>query len=101
MHIVLVYIHVKPEHLNEFISVTEENAAQTRKEPGCARFDVIQEKDDPTKFVLAEVYRAPEAHASHRETEHYKKWNDKAADWMVAPRTRTIYRSVSPTDQEW
>ena len=101
MHILLVYIHVKHEHIDAFIEATNENGAKTRQEPGCARFDVIQQADDPGQFVLAEAYYNPDAHASHRETEHYKAWNEKTADWVVAPRTRTIYRSISPADQDW
>lgn len=101
MYILLVNIHVKQEHLEEFIEATNENAAKTRQEPGCARFDAIQQADDPQRFVLMEAYYNPDGHASHRETSHYKEWNRKTADWMVTPRTRTIYRSVSPGDGEW
>src|SRR5436305_11696021 len=94
MHILLVYIHVKTEFLVEFIAATKENAAKTRAEPECLRFDVIQEKDDPQKFVLIEAYRTLEGHASHRETPHYTAWNEKAVNWVVEARTRTIYKDV-------
>lgn len=101
MHILHVHIQVKAEHLEEFIEATRINAASSRKEPGVARFDVIQQKDDPTQFVLVEVYRNPEGHASHRETQHYKTWNAAVADWLTGPRTRTVYQNISPSDQDW
>jgi len=101
MHILLVYIQVKPEHLEEFRQATLANAAKSRQEPAVARFDVMQQADDPTRFVLMEAYRNPEGHAKHRETEHYNTWNTTVADWLVAPRTRTIYTNVSPPDSDW
>lgn len=101
MHILLVYLQVKPEHLEEFQQATLINAANTRKEPECVRFDVLQQTDDPTRFAFSEVYRSAEGHASHRDTEHYKTWNAAVADWLVAPRTRSIYRNISPTDRDW
>ncbi len=101
MHILHVYIHVKAEHLAEFIEATKENAANSRKEPGVARFDVIQQKDDPTRIVLVEVYRNTEGHAAHRETDHYKTWTAKTENWFAEARSRTIYTNISPADQDW
>jgi quinol monooxygenase YgiN len=101
MHILHVHVHVKPEHLEEFKQATMENAAKSRQEAGVARFDVIQQTDDPTRFILMEAYRSAEGHAQHKETEHYKTWNAKVADWLVAPRTRTVYSNVSPADGDW
>lgn len=101
MHILLVHIHVKPEHIEEFKQATLVNAAKSRQEPAVARFDVIQQTDDPTRFVLLEAYRNPEGHAKHRESEHYKTWSDATADWFVEPRTRAVYSNVSPPDQDW
>lgn len=101
MHILHVHVHVKPEHLEEFRAATEENASNSRLEPGVARFDILQQADDPTRFVFVEVYRSAEGHAKHRETAHYNTWNAKTADWLAAPRTRTIYHNVSPADRDW
>jgi (4S)-4-hydroxy-5-phosphonooxypentane-2,3-dione isomerase len=101
MHILHVHVHVKPEHLEEFRAATEENAAKSRREPGVARFDILQQADDPTRFVFVEVYRSADGHARHKETEHYNTWNAKVADWLFEPRTRTVYRNVSPADQGW
>ena len=61
MHIALVSVHVKPDAVAAFEAATEHNARQSRLEPGVARFDVLQQRDDPTRFVLFEVYRDPEA----------------------------------------
>lgn len=101
MHILHVQLHVKPEHLEEFIQATNENAASSRKEPDNVRFDVLQQADDATRFALVEVYRTPEGHASHRDTPHYNAWQTKVADWMVEPRSRVIYKNISPPDQDW
>jgi autoinducer 2-degrading protein len=101
MHILHVYCHVKPEHIEAFKQATAENGAKSRKEPAIARFDVVQQTDDPTRFVLVEVYRTADGHAKHKETEHYNTWNTKVADWLFEPRSRTVFTNISPTDQDW
>ncbi len=101
MLILQVHIHVKPEHLEEFIQATLVNAVNSRKEPGVARFDVLQQEDDPTRFVLHEVYRDVEATVKHKESAHYQEWVSKAPAWMVSERTRVRYTTVFPPDQDW
>lgn len=102
MHIVHVFIQVKPEHLEAFKAATIENARNSVQEPGITRFDVIQQSDDPTRFVLVEVYRnADAAPAAHKQTAHYHAWADAVADMLVAPRTRKIYTNVFPNDEGW
>ena len=101
MHILHVYLHVKPEHIEAFRAATIENAENSRKEPGVARFEVVQQADDPTRFALLEVYRGKEGHAAHRETAHYNKWAETVTPLLAEPRTRTIYTSVYPADAEW
>jgi autoinducer 2-degrading protein len=101
MHIVHVYIHVKPEHLDAFREATIENARNSIKEPGIARFDFIQQKEDPTRFVLVEVYRSEEDNARHRETAHYARWRETVADMLVEPRTRDIYTNIYPDEAGW
>ncbi|KYF73779.1 putative quinol monooxygenase [Sorangium cellulosum] len=96
--IVHVHVHVKPERVDAFRQATIENARESVKEPGIARFDVGQDLDDPTRFVLVEVYRNKEAPAAHKETEHYKRWRDTVADMMAEPRTSRKYVNVSPDD---
>ncbi len=101
MQILLVNIHVKAEHLEGFRAATIENARSSAQEPGVARFDFVQQADDPTRFVLVEVYRSPEAMAAHKETAHYKAWAAKTADMFAEPRTRAIYTNVYPGDRGW
>lgn len=98
MHILHVNVHVKPEYLDEFQRATVENASHSVQEPGCVRFDVIQQSDDPTRFVLVEIYRDAQGHAAHRETAHYRAWIDRVTDMLAEPRTRTVYRNVHPPD---
>ena len=101
MLIIQVHIHVKPEHLEEFKQATIVNASNSVKEPGIARFDFIQQEDDPTRFVLVEVYREPEAAVKHKETAHYLAWAETVSDWFAEPRTRVRYGNVFPADQGW
>lgn len=101
MYIVHVYIQVKEEFIEAFKEVTLENARNSVQEPGIARFDVIQQVDDPRRFVLVEVYRTQEDTARHKETAHYNKWRELAEPMMAEPRTRTIYANVFPPDAEW
>ena len=71
------------------------------QEPGIARFDVVQQADDPTRFVLVEAYRTVEATAAHKATAHYARWRDAVADMMAAPRTSVKYANVHPEDAGW
>jgi quinol monooxygenase YgiN len=101
MHIVEVFIHVKPDRIREFEAATLENARNSLKEPGIARFDVLRQADDPTRFVLLEAYRSAEDPARHKQTDHYNRWQQIAEPLMAEPRTRIVYASVFPTDQDW
>ena len=89
MLVVHVHVHVKPECVEAFREATIENARQSAQEPGIARFDVVQKQDDPSRFVLVEVYRFIDAPAKHKETAHYAKWRD-----MAEPRTSAKYGEV-------
>lgn len=101
MVIIHVFVRVKPERVEDFKEATCENARNSILESGCARFDVCQRQDDPTRFVLVEVYRAPEDPARHKETDHYKKWRETVADMMAEPRTSVNYTNVFPDDRGW
>ena len=85
MLIVHVHVQVLPEAVEAFIAATRDNAAHSVQEPGIARFDVAQQADDPTRFVLVEVYRTVDAPAQHKETAHYQRWRDTVAPMMAAP----------------
>ena len=101
MFIVLVYVHVNPESVGAFKDASLENARNSVQEPGIARFDVIQQQDDPTHFVLVEVYRTPDDPARHKETAHYQKWRDTVADMMAEPRSSIKYANVFPDEEGW
>lgn len=101
MFVVTVYVQVKPDYVDAFIEATNENASQSRLEPGIARFDVIQSLDDACRFVLIEVYRDEEAPKAHKETDHYKKWRESVEEMMDEPRTNQKYRSISPEASGW
>jgi (4S)-4-hydroxy-5-phosphonooxypentane-2,3-dione isomerase len=99
--VVHVHVHVKPEHVEAFREATLANARSSVKEPGIARFDVIQDLEDPTRFVLVEVYRTPQAPAAHKETGHYLAWRDAVAPMMAEPRTAKRYANCFPDDAGW
>jgi quinol monooxygenase YgiN len=94
MLIVHVHVHVKPEFVEDFREASLENARHSVQEPGIERFDVLQQADDPTRFVLVEIYRTPEAPAAHKETPHYQTWRDRVAPMMAEPRTSVKYAAV-------
>jgi autoinducer 2-degrading protein len=101
MLIVHVYAHVKPEHVEAFKEASLENARESLKEPGIARFDLVQEVDDPTRFALLEVYRTEADPAKHKETAHYARWRDTVEPMLAEPRSRTRYRNLAPADPGW
>jgi quinol monooxygenase YgiN len=101
MLVVHVYVHVKPEFVDAFKAATIENARNSVREPGIARFDVIQQGDDPTRFVLVEVYRTADDPARHKETAHYQTWRDTVAEMMAEPRSSVKYNNVFPDDEGW
>ncbi len=101
MLVVFVHVHVKEEFIQDFKNISVENAQNSIKEPGIARFDVIQQNDDPSKFVLVEVYRTADDPAKHKETAHYAKWRGAVADMMAEPRFSVKYDNVFPADQDW
>ncbi len=101
MFIVHVFVHVKPECVADFKAASQENARNSVREPGIARFDVLQQSDDPTRFVLVEVYRTPDDPAKHKETAHYQVWRDAVAAMMAEPRTSIKYANVFPDDAGW
>jgi (4S)-4-hydroxy-5-phosphonooxypentane-2,3-dione isomerase len=94
MLVVLVHVHVLADSMEKFKAATRANAAASRREAGIAQFDLIQQSDDPTRFVIVEVYRSNEAAAAHKETNHYKTWRDAVALMMAEPRVGVKYTDV-------
>jgi autoinducer 2-degrading protein len=101
MHVALISIHIKPESVEAFCEASLENARSSLQEPGVVRFDLLQDKDDPTRFVLYEVYRTPDDPVRHRETPHYQAWSEAVAGMMAEPRGRAFYVNVFPSDANW
>jgi (4S)-4-hydroxy-5-phosphonooxypentane-2,3-dione isomerase len=101
MLVVHVHVRVKAEAVGAFKAATIENARLSVQEPGVARFDIVQQDDDPTRFVLVEVYRTAEAPAAHKESAHYQVWRDTVADMMAEPRSSVKFTNVFPLDAGW
>lgn len=95
MQVTLVHVHVKPENVQDFIEASLENARESVREPGNVRFDVLQSKDDPTRFVLYEAYATADDALAHKGTQHYLRWREVVADWMAEPREGIQYEGLS------
>jgi len=101
MYIVQVHIHIKPERIEAFKTATLENARRSLEEAGVARFDFLQQADDPGWFLLTEVYRTTQDPARHKETAHYQRWRQAIEPMQVEERTRTAYSNLFPDDASW
>lgn len=101
--LIVVHVHVRvlPDAVDAFRAASIENARESIREPGISRFDVVQSTEDPTRFVLVEVYRTAEAPAAHKATAHYARWRDAVADLMAEPRSSMKYVNVAPDDAGW
>jgi (4S)-4-hydroxy-5-phosphonooxypentane-2,3-dione isomerase len=101
MLVAMVHVHVKSECIEAFRAASIENSKKSLQEPGIAQFDVLQQQDDPTRFLLVEAYRTPDAPAKHKETAHYANWRDTVADMMAEPRSSVKYTNCYPDDEGW
>ena len=101
MLIVHVHVKVKAEFIEAFKTATVANARASRKESGIARFDILQQPDDHTRFVLIEAYRTAEAPAAHKQTQHYKTWRDTVAEMMAEPRQSVKFTNIDPPDAQY
>ena len=102
MFVVCVHVHVKPEHCAAFVEASLENARNTIHEPGNLRFDVLQQADDPNRFLLYEVYRDESGMKAHKETAHYARWAEAVAPWMAEPRKGVKHNALYPENvQQW
>jgi len=101
MFVLIVYLEVKPENLEQFKSEAAINARATLTEPDALRFDFLQQADEPTKFILYEIYRSEEAFEVHQKTDHFKRWVEKGVPLLVGERVRVKYKNIEPDDEHW
>ena len=101
MLIVHVHVHVKPDSVDAFKAATADNARNSVQEPGVVRFDVVQQEDDSTRFVLVEIYRTPDDPARHKQTAHYARWRDAVEPMMAEPRRSVKYAALFPEPVGW
>jgi len=101
MLIIHVFVHVKADAVDAFTAATLENARNSVREPGVVRFDVVQQDDDPTRFLLMEIYRTPADPSRHKETAHYAIWRDAVEPMMAEPRRSVKYHGVFPESAAW
>ncbi len=96
MHVTLVHVHVKPDHIDDFIAATRLNHEASIQESGNFRFDVLQSPDNPAQFILYESYASQDAVAAHKQTAHYLAWRETVSDWMAEPRQGVGYVGLFP-----
>jgi (4S)-4-hydroxy-5-phosphonooxypentane-2,3-dione isomerase len=98
MHVALVHVHVKPEHVEDFVAAIRRNHEGSVREPGNVCFDVLQSEEDPTRFVIYEVFRSAADVAAHKTTPHYLEWRAAVESHMASPRQGKSYRLLAPDD---
>ena len=102
MVVLHVTIQVKPEHVTEFLELARYDAEHSEQdEPGCLRFDVIQDRDDPNRFYFYEVYRDEAALETHRQTPHFKLYFEKTQRLLATPPARRFGKNLIPSDSAW
>jgi quinol monooxygenase YgiN len=102
MVILHVTIQVKSEHVSEFLDVVRYDAEHSEQdEPGCLRFDVIQDRDDKNRFYFYEVYRDERALEAHRQTPHFKLYAAKVQPWLAVTPERRFGKNLIPSDDNW
>lgn len=101
MFVLVVYLEVKPENLEAFNHEASINARASDAEPDCLRFDLLQQRDELTKFMLYEIYRSEDAFKAHQQTEHFKRWVEKGVPLLMGDRVRVVYQNVEPDNAHW
>jgi autoinducer 2-degrading protein len=97
MNVTLVHMRVKPEYLDAFIEACRLNHEASIQEPGNLRFDLLQDPEDPTRFIFYEAYRTAEVAAAHKQTTHYAIWRDTVAEMMAEPRRGKRMNGLLPS----
>lgn len=97
MEALFVTVKIKPESRDRFLEVIEHDAtASVRDEPGCLRFEVLQDESDPDTYYFFEVYADEAAVAYHRETPHFAVWNEASKELLAEPLGRVLANPVFP-----
>lgn len=97
MHVAIVHVAVKADHVEDFLAATRANHEASVLEPECLRFDVLQSAEDPCRFVLYEAYASERGAQDHKLTAHYRRWRDTVAPWMAEPRRGVVYKGLCPS----
>ena len=94
-----VSLKVKPERRDQFLAAAEDDSTcSVRDEPGCTRFDVLQDADDENHFYFYEVYQDDAAFQAHTLASHYARWRAAAAEVLAEPAGRTRGKVRFPRD---
>jgi quinol monooxygenase YgiN len=98
----IVTINIKPGFKERFMKEMFGDARGSNEdEPGCFRFDVIQDAKDPNKIYLYEVYKDQAALDAHRQAPHFLKWREAVKDWRVGDPIRFEGTPVYPPEKAW
>ena len=96
MHVTIVHVHVKADHIDDFIEACRLNHEASIKEQGNRRFDVLQSTDKPGWFTLYEAYASADDAAAHKQTAHYAQWRETVEAWMQVPRKSLPFQGLFP-----
>ena len=94
---IIVRVEPKPDKIEAFLELATYDARNSRKEPGCLRFDVLRLNDTPSRFAFYEVYRDEAAVKAHQATEHYARWRREIEALQSVPRTSERFTTVDPS----
>ena len=102
MRAIFVTVRMKPEYRDRILKGALEDGRGSREdEPGCLRFDVIQDDNDPNTIYFYEVYKDEAAFQEHTKQPHMIKWRDTTKDWTAKPTEAVRAHSVFPRDDAW
>jgi len=101
MQVTLVSVDVTPGDEEDFASESIANALASVEEPENCRFDVLRAVEDPSKFLLVEIYATAAGPVAHKETDHYAQWRENVQDMMATPRSARKYVPVYPWPGLW
>jgi (4S)-4-hydroxy-5-phosphonooxypentane-2,3-dione isomerase len=102
MQAFMVTIKIKPGYHNAFMEALLSDArGSIHDEPGCLRFDVLQDARDPHTLYLYEVYRDEAAIEAHRQAPHFLTWRETVKDWFDGAPTVHQCLTVFPLESAW
>jgi autoinducer 2-degrading protein len=90
---IIVEVYTIPGTRDKFLQATDVSQSATLQEPGCSRYEILQDIVDENHFTLIETYKDEAAIQSHKQTPHFQRWRNDVQPYMVQNRTSVKYTS--------